>query len=364
MSEQLITKETVEVMNVKSFTPEQVEKIEQISKSLDVTNSQMVLQYGTAAQAELSDFADTILNQIKTRDTGNIGDSLINLSEVVKELDNGSLNQGNKGLIEALFGGAKGTAVKFIQRYDKLDVTIEGIVNELEKAEIVLLKDITLLDTMYDKNIGYLRELDCYIAAGEKKLKELNEIELPKHLEKAKTSNDPFDVQAANDFREMVIRFEKKLHDLKLSRMIAIQTAPQIRLVQNGDKALVEKIQSSIVNTIPLWKNQVVIAITILRQESALKAQQAVTDTTNELLTKNSELLKQNTLSIATESEKGVVEIETLKKVNDDLVSTIEETIKIQMDGRQKRIEAEKELNNIENELKTKLLNIKNSRQQ
>jgi uncharacterized protein YaaN involved in tellurite resistance len=224
---------------------------------------------------------------------------------------------------------------------------------------MTLLRDITMLDQLYEKNLEYLKDLDLFIAAGIMKLEELRAARLPELEAAAKASNDPADAQKLNDFNQFLVRFEKKLHDLKLSRMIAIQTAPQVRLIQNNDQALVEKIQSSILTTIPLWKNQIVIAISLLRQRKALGVQKAVTDATNELLTKNSEMLKAGSVAVAAETERGIVEIETLKKVNDDLISTIEETIRIQEDGKAKRAQAETELRQLESDLKNKLAAIR-----
>jgi uncharacterized protein YaaN involved in tellurite resistance len=349
----------MEVVSTDQFNEEQLAQMNTIVDGIDITESQAVMQYGVSAQTDISDFSDTVLNQVKGKDSGYVGDILINLTDSVKSLDVGSIGQ-DKGFFAKVLGRAKSSAKKFVARYEKMSTTIESLITELEKAQYTLLKDIELLDQLFDKNLDYLKNLEVFIAAGEQKLKQLNEVDLPKFMEAAKASQDPTEIQKANDFKQLVVRFEKKIHDLKLSRMIAIQSAPQIRMVQNGDQVLVEKIQSSILNTIPLWKNQVVIAITILRQEKALKAQQKVSETTNELLQKNSELLKTNTISIAVESEKGIVEIETLKKVHADLIYTLEETVRIQEEGKVKRQEAEVELNTMGRELKEKLLVMKN----
>jgi len=244
---------------------------------------------------------------------------------------------------------------KFVTRYEKLSGQIEKSVVELETAKMNLLKDITLLDAYYAKNLEYLKELDLLVAAGQIKLEEARDKVLPELKAKADASNDPADVQRYRDFDQLLVRFEKKLHDMKLSRMIAIQTAPQVRLIQSNDQLLVEKIQSSILTTIPLWKNQIVIAISLFRQKKALELQRQVTDTTNELLKKNSEMLKEGTVGVARESERGIVEIETLRQVNNDLVSTIEETLRIQKEGKEKRKAAEVELQKLENELKARL---------
>jgi len=352
------SKGALDVISTNQFSEEQLARVNQLVGEIDITESQAVLQYGTSAQTDISDFSDTVLNQVKGKDSGYVGDILISLTDNVKSLEVDKIGH-DSGFLGKLVGQAKSSARKFIARYEKMSTTIETLVDELEKAQYTLLKDIELLDQLFDKNIDYLKNLEIFIAAGEAKLKSLNEDDLPKMMAEADASQDPSMIQKANDFKQLVNRFEKKIHDLKLSRMIAIQAAPQIRMVQNGDQVLVEKIQSSILNTIPLWKNQVVIAITILRQEKALKAQQKVTETTNDLLKKNSELLKQNTIEIAVESEKGIVEIETLQKVHADLIYTLEETVRIQEEGKVKRKEAEVELDNMASELKQKLLAMK-----
>ena len=243
-----------------------------------------------------------------------------------------------------------------MQRYEKLEVQIDHIEQQLEQARMQMLKDITMFDGLYEKNLEYFQELQIYIAAGEEKLKELREITLPKLHAEASAKGDPMSAQAVRDFEDTVNRFEKKIHDLKLSKTIAIQTAPQIRLIQNNDKMLVDKIQTAVLSTIPLWKSQIVIALGLHRQETVLQMQRSVTDATNTLLTKNAELLKQNSVDVARESERGIVDLETLKKVNTDLISTIEETIKIQQEGRAARQNAEAELAGIEQQLRKTLL--------
>lgn len=355
---QVQTQEMDEMKIWESLSYEEQQKVSEIKNSIDITDSQAILQYGVQAQSNISSFSDTVLSQIRTKDSGYVGDILNELMANVNELNIDSLGQ-NEGVFGRMFGGAKAKAKKFVGQYEKLSVHIDRIINELEKARMQLLKDITLLDGLYEKNIEYMHELDVYILAGSLKLAEINEKIIPELKKKAQESNDPADAQKVNDMLSLANRFEKKLHDLKLSRMIAIQAAPQIRLIQSNDQILVEKIQSSILNTIPLWKNQLVIAISLLRQEKALKLQNEVTRTTNELLTKNSELLKTSSIEVAKESERGIVDIETLKKVNSDLIQTIEETIRIQQEGREKRMQAEAELRNMENELKQKLMDVK-----
>ncbi|NLG88013.1 MAG: toxic anion resistance protein [Clostridiaceae bacterium] len=340
-----------------SLSPEEQNKVIEIKNAIDITDTQAVLQYGLQAQSSVSAFSDTVLSQIRSKDSGHVGEVLTDLMVKVKELDVDSLGE-SEGFFGRMFGNVKAKARKFVVQYDKLSVQIDKIINELEKARMQLLKDITLLDSLYEKNLEYLRELDVFILAGSLKLNELNEKIIPQLKAKAEETNDALDAQRVKDMLSLANRFEKKLHDLKLSRMIAIQTAPQLRLIQSNDQTLVEKIQSSILNTIPLWKNQIIIAMTLFRQEKALKMQAEVNRTTNELLTKNAEMLKVNSIEAARQSEKGIVELETLKKVNQDLIETIEETIRIQQEGRAKRQEAEAELIVMENELKKKLMEV------
>lgn len=348
-----------EVVDITKFSPEDQKKAKDISQEIDVTDSQSIIQYGVSAQKNIADFSDSILEQVRAKDSGYVGEVLSDLVIKVKDINVDSLSEGNFISKIPIIGGIFDSFQKFITRYNKLSVQIEKIVDELDKSQMSLLKDITLLDNLYKKNEEYLQDLDIFIAAGDLKIKELRETVLPEMKKKADESNDPADAQKMNDFSQFLNRFEKKIHDLKLSRMLAIQTSPQIRLIQNNDQLLVEKIQSSILNTIPLWKNQIVIAISIFKQRKALQLQKEVTDTTNDLLQKNSEMLKQNSLEVAKESERGIIEIETLKKVNNDLVTTIEETLRIQADGRAKRAQAEQELVSMETELKNKLKEVR-----
>jgi uncharacterized protein YaaN involved in tellurite resistance len=331
-TQQVNTVDNYDVNKWNEMTPEERNKVLEIARQINISDSQTVIQYGAMAQSEISKFSDAILDQIRAKDSGEVGEVLTDLLVRVKEVNVDGLTPNDQGFFSKMFGGIKKETSKFIARYDKLSVQIEKIIDQLEKAKLQLIRDITTLDTMYVKNLEYLKQLDIFIMAGSLKLKDLNDKVFPELKEKAQKSGDPVDAQKVKDMAELISRFEKKLHDLKLSRMIAIQTAPQIRLIQNNDQTLVEKIQSSIMNTIPLWKNQIVIAITLLRQQSALKLQRDVTNTTNELLTKNSELLKTGSIEIAKENERGIVEIETLKKVNNDLMTTLEETLKIQQE--------------------------------
>jgi len=344
------------------LSTEEKAKVAEIVSQIDVNDSQGIIQYGVSAQSNISNFADTILEQVKTKDTGEAGEVLTDLMLTVKGLKVDSLSSGgsflaNLPLIGSIFGGVK----KFIAQYQSISTHIEEIVDELTKARMRLIKDITLLDNLYDKNEDYLRDLDLLILAGGEKLKEIDEKLVPELKAQAEASGDTLDAQKIQDLNQMINRFEKKLHDLKLSRMISLQTLPQVRLIQNNDQLLVEKIQSSILNTIPLWKNQIVIAISLFRQKKALELQKEVSATTNELLTKNSQLLKDSSIEIAKESEKGIVEIETLKKVHNDLIATIDETLRIQAEGKVKRQNVEVELVKLEDELKAKLSSVKSS---
>lgn len=340
------------------LAPEDQKRATAIAAQIDAADTQALIQYGTGAQSKISGFADSMLTQLRAKDSGYVGDVLTNLVLKIKEVDAGSLT-GKGGFLGGLLGNLAGAFKRFIARYEKLSVQIEKIIDELDAARMTLLKDITLLDGLYAKNLEYLKDLDIYIAAGRMKLAELREKTLPELQARAQASRDPMDAQRLQDFNQFLDRFDKKLYDLKLTRMVSIQTAPQVRLIQNSDQLLVEKIQSSIMNTIPLWKNQIVIAISLFRQSKALNLQKEVTKTTNELLAKNSEMLKQGTIEIAKESERGIVEIETLQKVNTDLISTIEETLRIQDEGRAKRQQAEGELARMEGELKARLTTIK-----
>lgn len=342
------------------MSPEDRQKVLDIASQIDISDSQSVIQYGGLAQSDISKFSDAMLDQIRAKDSGEVGDVLNDLLNKVQEVNIDELDPKQKGFsFTRLFGGFKREAQKFISRYDKISVQIEKIIDQLDRAKLQLIRDITTLDTMYEKNLEFLHQLDMYIMAGSLKLKELNDKVLPQLKEKATKSGDPVDAQKVKDMAELISRFEKKIHDLKLSRMIAIQTAPQIRLIQNNDQTLVEKIQSSIMNTIPLWKNQIAIAITMLRQQSALKLQRDVTNATNDLLARNSEMLKTSSVEITRENERGIVDIETLKKVNQDLIDTLEETLNIQQEGRQRRMQAETELRTMEADLKRKLLELK-----
>ena len=340
---------------VETLSPEQRARVEEIKDGIDLMDSQQLIQYGVGAQKNISGFSDHILSQIRSKDSGYVGELMTDLVVKVKEAE---VDSGDEGFLDKLpfLKNASRNIKKLLQRYEKLEVQIDKIEQQLDQARMAMLKDITKFDSLYEKNLEYFQELQIYIAAGEEKIKEIQMETLPKLREEAKAKGDPMSAQLVRDFEDTVSRFEKKIHDLKLSKTIAIQTAPQIRLIQNNDKALVEKIQTAVLNTIPLWKSQIVIALGLHRQESVLKLQKSVTDATNELLTKNAELLKQSSVGVAKEAERGIVDLETLKKVNADLISTIEETIKIQKEGRAARQNAEAELAGIEEKLKQTLL--------
>ena len=346
---------------VEELSPEQRVRVEEVKNSIDLMDSQAALQYGVGAQRNISSFSDHILAQVRSKDSGYVGELM---SELVLKVKDAGVDQLEDGPLDKIpfLKNASRAVKRFMQRYEKLEVQIDHIEQQLEQARMQMLKDITMFDGLYEKNLEYFQELQIYIAAGEEKLKELREITLPRLHAEASAKGDPMSAQAVRDFEDTVNRFEKKIHDLKLSKTIAIQTAPQIRLIQNNDKMLVDKIQTAVLSTIPLWKSQIVIALGLHRQESVLKMQRSVSDATNTLLTKNAELLKQNSVDVARESERGIVDLQTLKKVNADLISTIEETIKVQQEGRIARQNAEAELAGIEEQLKHTLLATAQSR--
>ena len=354
-----VTEEEVEKsLNYDELTEEEKQAIDEFIAKIDPKNTTQILEYGSSAQNNISKFSDSVLENVKTRSTGEVGDLLSSLVVEIKEFDTDIPKGEPKGLAK-LFNSAKKQLQKLITKYNKIDNNIDKIEKQLENHKLQMLKDITMFDQMYDKNLEYFRQLSLYIIAGEKKLKELKEVVLPEMQRVAEESQEQSDIQAVQDMTATINRFEKKIYDLKTTRIISIQMAPQIRLIQNNDSELVEKIQSSIINTIPLWKNQVVIALGITHAKSALGAQKAVSDLTNEMLVKNSETLKQGTIEITEESERAIVDIETLQKTNQDIIETLNKVIEIHENGRVKRQEAEGELEKIEDELKQKLLEIK-----
>jgi uncharacterized protein YaaN involved in tellurite resistance len=361
MSNEESNEEVPQIVNLEDLSPTERQQAEAIANQMEIDDPNAVTQFGVGAQKKVAGFADTILGEIRSKDAGYVGDTLTNLVVSIKEVGVDKITEKgySKGvpILKRLVRAVR----KFTARYNKMSTTIEKITSELEKARMNLLKDITMLENLFKKNEEYLGELDIYIAAGQIKLEEAKKKILPELKQKADETNDPTDVQRLQDFAQFINRFEKKLHDLKLSRMVSLQTGPQIRLIQNNNQTLVEKIQSSIMTTIPLWKNQIVIAISLFRQQKALEVQRQVTDTTNELLKKNAEMLKEGTVETAKESERGIIEIETLQKVNADLISSIEETLRIQEEGRTKRQQAEAELKQMEEELKTKLKEVESN---
>jgi uncharacterized protein YaaN involved in tellurite resistance len=315
----------------------------------------VVLQYGAAAQKKVSSFSESALQKVSNKDLGAVGDMMANLMVQLKGFSAEAEERGFLGLFKK--GGRKIAALK--ARYEKAAVNVDQIANMLEDHQVTLLKDIAVLDKMYEANLAYFKELTMYIAAGKMRLEEVRNTELAQLREKAQKTGLPEDAQAANDLANMCNRFEKKLHDLELTRNISIQMAPQIRMIQNNNSLMAEKIQSSIVNTIPLWKSQMVIALGLAHSQAAMEAQRAVSDTTNELLRKNADALKLGTIETAKESERGIVDIETLQYTNQSLISTLDEVLKIQQEGREKRRAAEAELLRIEGELKNKLLEMR-----
>ena len=359
LQEKKVSEEVVEKsLNYDALTDEEKKAIDEFITKIDPKNTTQILQYGASAQSNISKFSDSVLEDVKTRSTGEVGDLLAGLVAEIKDFDT-DIPQGEVKGLAKIFNSAKKQLEKLINKYSKVETNINRIEKQLEDHKLQMLKDIAVFDTMYDKNLEYFKQLSLYIIAGEKKLKELREVTLPEMQAKAKESGDQTDVQAVNDMENMINRFEKKIYDLKTTRIISIQMAPQIRLIQNNDSELVEKIQSSLINTIPLWKNQIVIALGITHAKSALGAQKAVTDLTNEMLQKNSETLKQGTIEIAEESERAIIDVETLQKTNQDIIETLDKIIEIHQNGRVKRQEAEKQLEQIEGELKDKLLEIK-----
>lgn len=337
-----------------ALSEEEQRMVEQFTEQIDLNNTNIILQYGAGTQKKMADFSEKALENVQTKDLGEVGELI---TGVVTELKGFDVEEEEKGF----FGRIKKSANKLSAlktKYDKAEVNVNKICKALEGHQVQLLKDAALLDKMYEQNKVYFKELSMYILAGKRKLEQVRTTELPALLAKANQSGLPEDAQAAKDLDSLCTRFEKKIHDLELTRMISIQTAPQIRLVQNNDTMMVEKIQSTIVNTIPLWKSQMVLAMGVEHSAQAAKAQREVTDFTNELLKKNAEKLKVATVETAKESERGIVDMETLRKTNESLISTLDEVMRIQTEGKQKRREAEQEMQRLEGELKTKLLQL------
>ena len=336
------------------FSEAERRAIEEFSKQIDITDSSMILGYGSAAQKKISDFSDTALGSVRNKDFGEVGDMITTLIGNLKALNEDA--EDNKGF-RGVFRNSKRKIENLKTRYDKCESSVNDIVAILEQHQITLLKDISMFDQLYEMNLSYFKELSMYIVAGKKKLAEERATTLVELKEKARLSGLPEDAQAANDFEEQCNRFERKLYDLELTRMVSIQMSPQIRLVQNNDTMMTEKIQTVIMNTIPLWKSQMVIALGIEHSRQAMEAGRMVTDMTNELLKKNSEALHQATVDVTKEAERGIVDIETLTHTNEELIRTLDDIQAIQKEGREKRVAAEAELNRIETELKEKLIN-------
>ena len=353
-----VTDEKIEKsLNYDLLSQEEKDAIEEFNQKINVEDATQILQYGAKAQTKISQFSDSVLEDVKTRSTGEVGDLLADLVGEIKSFDSDIANTNKTGLGK-LFTSVKKQLEKLIAGYEKIEVNIDKIEASLEKHRLQMLKDITIFDTMYEKNLEYFKELSLYIIAGEKKIEELRNVTLPELQKKAQESGEQLDAQKVNDMENMINRFEKKIYDLKTTRIISIQMAPQIRLLQNNEAELVEKIQGSLTNTIPLWKNQMVLALGINNAKQTIGAQKAVTDLTNSMLQKNSEILKQGSIEIAEESERAIVDVATLQKTNKDIIDTLDQVIQIHENGRVKRQEAEVELANIEKELKEKMIEL------
>ena len=336
------------------LSPEEQAVVDAFVEKIDVTNSQQVLQYGAASQKKIGDFSETALSKVRTKDLGEVGDMVTDLIGELQRFDAAEESKGFLGFFKK-----KGVQIQQLKtRYDKAETNVDKIQSMLGQHQVTLLKDIAMMDKMYELNMQYFKELSMYIIAGKKKLEIVRGTTLQQAMDKTKESGLPEDAQAARDLSDMCDRFEKKLYDLELTRNISLQMGPQIRLIQNNDNMMAEKIQSTIVNTIPLWKNQMVLALGLAHSREAMEAQRAVTDMTNNLLKKNAEVLKVGTLETAKEAQRGIVDIDTLKETNKSLIDTLDELNKIQVDGRKKRAEAEQELTKIEDELKNKMLEV------
>ncbi len=340
------------------FSESERKAIDEFSKQIDITDSAMILGYGAAAQKKISDFSDSALGNVRNKDFGEVGDMITNLIGNLREM-NADAEEENKGFL-GLFKNTKRKIENLKTKYDKCESSVNDIVAILEQHQITLLKDVSMFDELYEMNLSYFKELSMYIAAGKKKLAEERATTLVELKEKASKSTLPEDAQAANDFEEQCVRFERKLHDLELTRMVSIQMSPQIRMVQNNDTMMTEKIQTIIMNTIPLWKSQMVIALGVEHSRQAMEAGRMVSDMTNELLKKNSEALRQASVNVTREAERGIVDIETLTHTNEQLINTLDEIQQIQKEGHDKRVAAEAELGRIEAELKNKLIGMRN----
>ena len=344
-----------ERLDISALSPAEQAAVKEFASQIDVLNTEQVMNYGVNAQKNISEFSDAALNSVRTKDLGEVGEKL---GDLVVELKGLNYNPEEKKGLKGLFKKSVNNIAQLKAQYDKAEVNVDKIVESLENHEVTLMKDITLMDRMYERNEEYMKELTMYIIAGKMRIEQLRNEELPKYKAKAQESGLPEDAQAANDFANMIGRFEKKIHDLELTRTISVQMSPQIRMVQNNDTLMMEKIRSSINNTIPLWKNQMVLALSLFHSDQAMKAQREVTNMTNELLEANAKALHQGSVEVAKESERGIVDLETLKKTNEELIAALDEVRKIQDDGRARRAAAEQELARIEDELKRKLLDM------
>lgn len=342
--------------DLSALSPAEQKAVLDFAEKIDLTNSGVVLQYGAAAQKNIANFSESTLNAVRTKDMGELGDMVSNLLGELKGFS--AAEEEKKGLF-GMFKKASNNIQNMKIKYDKAEANVDKIAEQLEQHQVVLMKDVALLDQMYEKNLEYFKQLSMYILAGEKRLADERATTLQALYAKATASGLPEDAQAANDYAALCDRFEKKLYDLKLTRQISIQMGPQIRMIQNNDTLMTEKIQTSLVNTIPLWKSQMVLALGISHSKQAMEAQRAVSDMTNDLLKKNADMLKASTIETAKESERGIVDIETLQHTNESLISTLDEVMAIQTEGRQKRREAEVELQRIEGELRQKLLEVR-----
>ncbi|WP_428908297.1 toxic anion resistance protein [Niallia sp. Krafla_26] len=355
-----LTEDARPVRIIDTLTEENKQKAVNLAQQIDPRNHQAITVYGTQAQSKLLNFSHSMLDHVQNKDTGEIGEILTDLMRKLEQVNPDELKPEKRNFISKLFGKLSRSVNEILSKYQKTGAQIDRITVKLEQCKKALMSDNMMLEQLYDKNKDYFQALNIYIAAGEVKLDELHTKIIPELKQKAEKTQNQMDYQEVNDMLQFADRLEKRMYDLKLSRQITTQSAPQIRLIQNTNMALVEKIQSSIMTAIPLWKNQIAIALTLIRQQHAVNAQKQVSKTTNDLLLKNAEMLKTNTIETAKENERGIVDIETLKKTQESLVTTLEETLRIQAEGRTKRQQAEQELISMENELKNKLLSLKN----
>ncbi|AMY04803.1 toxic anion resistance protein [Staphylococcus condimenti] len=346
----------------KEFTPEQQQKIHDLANQIEPLNYDSLMKFGSNAQSSMSQFSHKMLSEVKSKDTGPIGDTLNQLMLKLKEVQPDDFKEGKDSFIKKIFKRAKASANEIFSRMQSVGSQVDRISIELTNHKDSLNRDIQLLNGLYDQNKDYFDELNLYIAAAQEKKQDILEKELPEKRKKAYESGNQMDIQEVADLEQFADRLDKRIYDLQLSRQISLQTAPQIRMIQNVNQTLAEKIQSSILTSIPLWKNQMAIALTLMRQRQAMSAQRAVTDTTNDLLTANSELLKQNAVDTAVENERGIVDIETLKSTHENIIETVEQTLQIQAEGREKRQQAEKELQHLESDMKERLLTMKDNK--